>query len=349
MMRMMAYLLLCVAAATALPSAGVSDMADTMLAAKATSKCEKPAKGEKPNFGSCITVESVKIPEPIVGEALIRMSTSSVNPSDLDITEGALHGLFGTLGADFAGEVVKVGPLCSSLAVGDKVWGCSKGTYSEYAIVFCALTGKLGSVSPAEVGTLPEVSMTSAEALKKTGAPWDPAKNLTVVVTSGSGGTGFVGVQLAKAYGAGKIITATSGADKIAFVKSLGADVVVDYREQEIFSALQNDTVDIVYDNYGAPGTADRAMPTLREGGIFIFLPGKDGAVSKHPKSGVKQINYGLMTPSRDTLNEMLTLYKSGALRPHVQASYSLSNVSAAFDESATGGVVGKLAITMHM
>jgi len=312
-----------------------------IMAGEANSTCTKP------HFGNCINIESVKTPKPILGEALIKMTASSVNPSDLDIVEGSFGRLFGTLGADFAGEVVEVGPLCGKLAVGDKVWGCSKGTYSEYAIVFCALTGKLGTVSPADVGTLPEVGMTSAEALKKTGAPWDPAKNLTVVVTSGSGGTGFVGIQIAKAYGAGKIITATSGAANIAFVKSLGADQVVDYHQQEIFSALQNNTVDIVYDNFGAPGTADRAMPKLKAGGTFVFLPGKNGALSKHPKPGVKQINYGLMTPSVETLDELLGMYLSGALKPHVQASFLLANVSGAFEVSAGRGVVGKLAITM--
>ena len=226
-------------------------------------------------------------------------SAIQVNPSDVDLVEGSAGKIIGTLGADFSGEVVAVGALCSKLKVGDLVWGVTKGAYAEYQIVLCPITGKLPtSVSPRDVGTLPEVGMTSAQALRKTGAPWantTAGGGPTVVITSGSGGTGFVAIQIAKYYGAGKVITATSGAENIAFVKSLGADVVVDYRTQDIFSALQNDTVDVVYDNYGAPGTADLAMPKLRAGGTFIFLPGKNGALSKHPKEGVKQINYGLM------------------------------------------------------
>ena len=75
-------------------------------------------------------------------------------------------------------------------------------------------------------GTIPGVGLSSLFALKKTGAPWSKS-NLTVVVTSGAGGTGFVGIQLAKAYGAAHVVTATSS-DNIAFVKSLGADTVVD-------------------------------------------------------------------------------------------------------------------------
>ena len=69
-----------------------------------------------------------------------------------------------------------------------------------------------------------------------------------MVITSGSGGTGFIGIQLAKAFGAGTIATATSGNENIAFVKSLGADIVIDYKVENIFDALQNNSVDVVFD-----------------------------------------------------------------------------------------------------
>ena len=241
--------------------------------------------------------------------------------------------------------MVEVGALCQ-LVVGDLVWGVTIGAYAQYATVVCAITGKLGTIKPQQVGTLPEVGMTSIQALQKTGAPWDRAKNLTVVITSGSGGTGFIGIQIAKYYGAGTIITATSGPG-IEFVKSLGADVVVDYHKHDLFSTLANDTVDVVYDNYGSPGTADRAMPSLKAGGVFIYLPGKKGSLSKHPKKGVTQIDYGLMIPSRKNLDELLAMHTGGALNSQVHATYPLTNLSGAFAESAAGHVLGKLAIAM--
>jgi NADPH:quinone reductase-like Zn-dependent oxidoreductase len=320
----------------------------TMLAAKdsGASACVRPVHGQGGNF-DCVETSTVNVPKPLPGTAIVRMNTSSVNPSDVDIVEGKFGKLFGTLGADFSGIVVAVGPFCSKFQVGDAVWGATKGAYAEYAIVVCVITSKLGDVSPRDVGTLPEVSMTSAQALKKAGAPWDPKKNVTVVITSGSGGTGFVAVQLAKAYGAGTVITATGGQANIDFLKSIGADIVVDYHQQELFSTLANNSVDVVYDNYGAAGTADKAMPSLKAGGVFIFLPGKGAALSKHPKEGVKQINYGIMVPSASLLDELLQLYKTDKLKPHVQRSYPLTNVSGAFTESAAGHVLGKLAIVM--
>ena len=88
-------------------------------------------------------------------------------------------------------------------------------------------------------------------------------------------------------------------------------------------------------------------MPTLKPGGTFIYLPGKGGALSKHPKPGVRQMSFGLTRPSAKVLDELLALYLGGALRPHVEATYPLHNVSGAFAQSAAGHVVGKLAIAM--
>ena len=113
------------------------------------------------------------------------------------------------------------------------------------------------NVAPAAAGTIPEVGLTSLFSLKRTAAapgtplpfgnPWNRT-NLTVVITAGSGGTGSVGIELAKAWGAAHIATSTTGAAGIAFVKKLGATMVTDYKVEDIFDALPNDSVDIVYD-----------------------------------------------------------------------------------------------------
>merc|ERR1712136_615631 len=141
--------------------------------------------------------------------------------------------------------------------------GTVQGAYAQYALANCSLTTlKPLSASFVEAGTIPVVGLTSLQCLQKTGAPW--ASKPTVVVTSGQGGTGFIGIQLAKALGAGTVITAATG-DGIDFVKGLGADIVVDYHEQNVFDTL------------GFPGTADKALRTIRSGGTFLLLPGGDG------------------------------------------------------------------------
>lgn len=74
-----------------------------------------------------------------------------------------------------------------------------------------------------------------------------PLRNMTVVITSGSGGTGYLAVQMARALGASKIITAATGARAIGWMQSLGADVVVDYKVRDIFDVLEDNSVDAVY------------------------------------------------------------------------------------------------------
>ena len=74
------------------------------------------------------------------------------------------------------------------------------------------------------------------EPASRVGSHLRSAPNLTVVVTSGTGGTGYLGVQLAKAMGAARVVTATSGAANIALARALGADVVVDYKVQDVIA-----------------------------------------------------------------------------------------------------------------
>jgi NADPH:quinone reductase-like Zn-dependent oxidoreductase len=179
---------------------------------------------------------------------------------------------------------------------------------AEYAVSREAQTGLMPSaLTFTEAGTIPIVGGTALQCLRCLEQPAAgdannpcaptatqfPLAKLTVVITSGSGGTGYLGVQMAKALGAAKVITAATGAGPIAWMKALGADTVTDYLKEDIFSALADDSVDAVFDNYAGNGTADRAMPALRSGGTYLLLPhgNGQGALSKHPKPGVRQIN----------------------------------------------------------
>ena len=94
---------------------------------------------------------------------------------------------------------------------------------------------------------------------------------------------------------------ALSGEAGIAFVKSLGATFVTDYQKVDLFDALPANSVDVVYDNYGAEGTADKAMRALRPGGVYLLMPHGEcfekktqgpPCLSAHPKPGVTQLNY---------------------------------------------------------
>jgi len=260
-------------------------------------------------------------------------------------------------------------PDCTRLKPGDRVWGAGHPSYAEFVSSSEADLALAPENLPLEqAGTIPEVGLTSLFSLKRTGSlPNDPmpegspwindtkSGNLTVVITSGSGGTGFIGIEIAKAYGATHIATAASGEEEIAFVKGLGATFVVDYKKADLFESLPDDSVDVVYDNYGEEGTADKAMRTLRAGGVYLLLP-HSGCYAKktqgppclsgNPKPGVRQINYNTAPDfkqySAQGLQELTQMFEAGKLTAQIAKTFrGLNSAAAAFNFSAGGGAGG--------
>eukprot|EP01052_Picozoa_sp_SAG31_P053479 SAG31_NODE_13733_length_850_cov_1.438083_1_plen_101_part_00 len=90
---------------------------------------------------------------------------------------------------------------------------------------------------------------------------------------------------------------------------------VTDYKKEDVFAGLLDDSVDAVYDNYAGNGTADRAMQKLRAGGTYLLLPDGDSTarLSKHPKVGVRQINFGDVDQTHHrTLDEIAAMFEAG-------------------------------------
>ena len=96
-----------------------------------------------------------------------------------------------------------------------------------------------------------------------------------MVITAGQGGTGFLLIQLAKAMGAARVITAATGAGiATCMTKALGVDLVIDYQKQKLSDVLPANSVDVVVDNLGMPKTADALMPAMRSGGTLLVMEG---------------------------------------------------------------------------
>jgi len=154
-------------------------------------------------------------------------------------------------------------------------------------------------------------------------------------------------IQLAKAYGATRIIT-SSGPENLDLCKSLGATEVYDYHKTTIWENVANDTVDVVIDNFNAVGTADLAMPSLKSGGVFLFIPGHGGEASKTPKEGVKQVNFGYTDSSNYAdLDALKAFVDDGKFKAVVKEKYELSDIFSALDAMKAGHTVGKIGITM--
>ena len=125
------------------------------------------------------------------------------------------------------------------------------GAFAEFAIADEHQVGlKPANLTFAQAGVVPLVGLTNLESFYAAGAPWYNQTNVTVVVTSGQGGTGHIAVPMAKALGARTVISTASTAN-VEWVKSLGADIVVDFTKESVWSVLPDDSVDVVYDNIG--------------------------------------------------------------------------------------------------
>lgn len=318
-----------------------------------------------PDFGCVHVVASVPTPVPLAGEVLLRVNGSSCGVTD--VHEAGQHpwsplGPQRILGYNVAGTVAAVGTGVTRLKLGDPVWtilggrGMGAGAWAEYVNVSAegaALFPPTLGVPLGTAATLVGPALTDWFAFAAAGAPWFAFHTATptAVIVSGSGGTGYVAVQLVKALGITKVVTAATGADTIAWVKSLGADVVVDYKVQEALAAVPDDSIDLVFDNYGAAATPDLAMRKLRVGGIYLSIVNTHFATK--PKPGVKQMYFELPDTlggneirKRQALENIAELIATGALKAYVQETFTLEAAPAALAKVAAGGVVSKLAIT---
>ena len=312
--------------------------------------CEKPF--------LCVSMKRVPVPRPAPGELLVAMKGASVNPITIDLVGPTCleygHCTNGTLGSDGAGVVVGAN-ACDDFEIGDEVWvlggmglgfGDFEQLWAEFATVPCGAAGlKPKGLSFVDAGTIPLAGAASLQCLRSASRP---LTGLTIAITSGQGGTGAVAIQLAKAFGASRIITAATG-EGIAMVRGLGADDVIDFATQgSVFDTLPEGSVDVVFDNLGRPGTADAAMRALRAGGEYLLISSsRGGQPTASPKDGVRQVGGCSDQPwSRSLLDTLAELVDAGKLRPHtMRPTYALSEAPQALTRSMSHGVLGKIAL----
>lgn len=316
---------------------------DTMLAAVLSRSVDLKAHPEN------IKIEEVPVPKLGPGMVLVKVLGASMNPSDVDLMMSPIGPR--KLGVDFSGVVVKTGLGCQKLQAGDEVYASSglSGALAEYVVASCfTVAKKPATLNFTEAGVLAEVGLTGLQSFRWAGGPdLKLLNNATVVVLGGSGGTGHIGIQIAKACGAGKVI-ATCGPEHIDFVKSIGADQVVNYHEENWYDVLPDGSVDIVYDTVAKRGTGGHAIPKFAEGGRYVtllpFSLAGPAAMSKRPD--VKQHEVSCTDCiRRDRLEELAKLVDAGLVKPHVEHVYALSDVQSAFRHLMAGHTTGKVAV----
>ena len=314
-----------------------------MQAVRKVGKCGSPT-----DF-SCVQVQNISVPVPSFDEILIKTAGTGINPDELTLLRYPV--LHYTLGIDVAGTVAAVGAGVKRFKVGDRVWAIgTRGAMAEYAIRPAPISGLLpAGIDLVAASTLPTVAMTSFGALRSAGAPWRRARNLTILITAGTGGTGYTAVQLAKAMGAQHIVTAASGPG-IAFAKALGATTVVDYHVSSVYDAVADGSVDVVISNHKSNTTAGRAMGKLTtKGGVYVTLDGDTVAAADVP-NGVTQVAYDLFDPSeavrcQQYLDALGAMLENGTLIAHVEKTFGFDEAGSALAMEGQGHVLSKVAV----
>jgi NADPH:quinone reductase-like Zn-dependent oxidoreductase len=292
-------------------------------------------------------------PEPGDGEVLVRVEAIGLNPVEAFVRAG-LFPLGGppplVLGWDIAGVVEATGPGVDRFAVGDRVFGLPRfpelaRAYAEYVTAPAdQLASPPAGLDAVHAAALPLVGLTAWQSLAVR-ANVQPGQH--VLVHAAGGGVGHVAVQLAKALGAR--VTATASARKADFVRSLGADTVIDYRTQDL-AALVHD-VDAVLDPVGGD-CADRSIPLTRDGGTIVSLlrhTDEDDLAQRIEAAG-RRFAPVLVSPDAAGLAALGGLVTEGKLRVHVERTFGLDELTEAHrllqSSPGTGtgqGITGKL------
>ncbi|KAK9057453.1 hypothetical protein SSX86_022288 [Deinandra increscens subsp. villosa] len=298
----------------------------------------------------------IPVPAPGKGEILIKIEAASINPIDWKVQKGVARPVFPRKFpyvpvTDVAGEVAEVGLGVEKFKVGDKVityLGLAGGGLAEYAVAKETPTVlRPPEVSAADGSCLVVAGCTALHALTVTGGlKLDKTEPLTnILVTAGSGGVGHYAVQLAKL--GNTHVTATCGARNIKFVKSLGADEVLDYKTPE-GAALKSPSGQkydlVIHCTTGIPWSTFKANLTTT--GKVIDLTPNGGtfwnfAVNKLTFSK-KELVPLIAVPKAEEIECLVNLLKEGKIKNVIDSRYPLSRAEEGWAKSIEGHATGK-------
>ncbi|HMN53592.1 MAG TPA: NADP-dependent oxidoreductase [Sphingopyxis sp.] len=222
------------------------------------------------------------MPQPGPGEVLVRVACAGVNPADWKTREGKLSAYIDyhfpfVLGFDLAGVVEAAGDGVDAFRPGDRVFGMSRqgqgldGSYAEYCLADAAFLAPLPSGwSFAQAAALPVAGTTAYGGIVDAGALREGQQ---LLINGGAGGVGSIGIQVAKALGAR--VAVTCGADNQAYVRGLGAELAIDYRDGDVVAAVRKwapDGVDLVLDAVGLDTLLPSVLDIVAPGGRYVEI-----------------------------------------------------------------------------
>jgi NADPH:quinone reductase-like Zn-dependent oxidoreductase len=306
-----------------------------------------------------LRLDDIERPRPSDGQVLIRVRAVSVNASDWETLRGKplyariggpVRPRFRILGSDVAGRVEAIGPAVSRFRPGDEVFGDNLALMGGFAEYVCAreqaLAAKPAGLSFEEAAAIPQAGVLALQGIRRKGRVHPGQK---VLVNGAGGGAGMFAVQLAKLAGAQ--VTGVDNAGKLDFVRSLGADQVVDYARTDF--TRTGEQYDLVLDlaahrsafDYGRALAANGrylyvggSVPTLLQVLLVGPLIGREAG---------KKIRLLAVQPNPQDLVTVAELCQAGTIVPVIDRRFSLSEVPHALRYLGEGRAKGKLVITV--
>ncbi len=310
-------------------------------------------------------------PELRENDVMVEIHAASVNVLDAKIRDGEFklilpYRLPLILGNDVAGIVVQVGAKVTQFKPGDAVYARPAqdriGTFAEYIAVDAAgVALKPANLTMEEAASIPLVALTAWQVLVERA---NVKKGQKVLIHAGSGGVGTIAIQLAKHLGA-HVATTTSTAN-IDLVKSLGADIVVDYKKDDFEKVLQG--YDVVLNSLGKD-TLEKSLAVLKPGGKLISISGPPDAdfarengsgwllrqvmrllsssIRKNAKRGGIHYSFLFMTANGGQLAKITALIEAGVIRPVMDRVFPFEKTNDAMAYVETGRAKGKVVIAV--
>jgi NADPH:quinone reductase-like Zn-dependent oxidoreductase len=280
------------------------------------------------------------------GQVLVEVSAAGLNPFDVKVREGFVRQMVelhfpATLGGDLAGIVTEVGPGVSGFEIGQKVYGqagalSGQGSLAEYAPVKAdSLSLAPTSIDLVTAAALPLASVSAYQALV---THINLLAGQKVLIHGGAGGIGSIAIQLAKNIGA-YVATTVSSSD-IEYVKEIGADEALDYKNQDFTAILQD--YDAVFDTVGGE-TTTKSYQVLKQGGSLVSMV--DKADDKLVKQYGISYTHQYTQVNTDSLNSIARLVDEGVLKVNIDKVFPLDQAAEALEYLKTSHPRGKVVV----
>jgi NADPH:quinone reductase-like Zn-dependent oxidoreductase len=285
-------------------------------------------------------------PTPTPGEIVVDVHAASVNAADYKVRLGG-HGYNvrfpHILGRDFSGVVAATGEGVSDFAVGDAVFGVNdagiEGAYAEKLAITAAIVAhKPDRLSHLQAAAVALTGITAIWAIEDTA---HLQAGETILIQGGAGGVAGFAIQLAKHLGA--TVLTTASAANADYVRSLGADRVVDYNAEDFTKVVSG--CDVAFDTVGGDVQL-RSYSVLKPGGRLVWVaPAPDG--SRPPRSDVTVLRPAV-SRDRAHLERIVALLDAGAVSPPPITRYGLADAAEAHRVSEARHLRGKLVLAVR-